>query len=94
MRKNGNILMVLLFYILKERKERITILGATPGIGFLCLADLVAHFTEEIISAVFSPIQMEQPVLPLKTFQILIFKQENMKPVCNLYSHQRRAATS
>lgn len=32
--------------------------------------------------------------LPFKTFQILIFKQENMKPVCNLYSRQRRAATS
>lgn len=61
--------------------------------GFLCLADLVAGFTEEIISAIFSPIQMELSVLPFKTFQVLIFKQ-NMKPVCNLYSHQRRAATS
>lgn len=69
-------------------------LGAVTGMGFLCLADLVAGFTEEIISALFSPLQMELPVLPFKTFQILIFKQENMKPVCNLYSRQRRAATS
>lgn len=62
--------------------------------GFLCLADLVAGFTEEIIPAVFPPGQMELPVLPFKTFPILIFKQENMKPVCYLYSRRRRAATS
>ena len=40
--------------ILKEKEQ--TILGATRGMGFLCLADLVAGFTEEIISAVFSPV--------------------------------------
>lgn len=62
--------------------------------GFLCLADLVAGFTEEIIPAVFLPAQMELPVLPFKTFPILIFKQENMKPVCYLHSPQGRAATS
>lgn len=62
--------------------------------GFLCLADLVAGFTEEIIPAVSPPVQMELPVLPFKTFPILIFKQENMKAVCYLHSRQKRAATS
>ena len=60
--------------------------------GFLCLANLVAGFSEEIIFLYFHHYKL--PALPFKTFQILIFKQENVKPVCNLYSRQRRAATS
>lgn len=49
--KNDNIL-----YVLKKKEKGEPISDATVGMGFLCLADLVAGFMEEIIPAVFPPV--------------------------------------